>query len=198
MASPVNKSGPLGHNLVTSQPFIFIFFPPNPRLNWMLRFHNKWLSQKLIISTGGKIMHNSSHVCRAAGQFIPKRWAQESALGVVNHRQHVDALPDKYDNCRASWSYGPASLALTYDFMDARTFRAGRCGEEKNRELPEMVSMVTTISIDWLCAHVAKTNCTGRVWGRSVRLLALGSNSCCFIFSQFLQGVSTENLNFCL
>lgn len=175
----------------------------------MLRFHNKWPSQKLIISTGGKIMHNSSHVCRATGQFIPKRWAQESALGVVNHQQPIDALPDKYDNCRASWRYRPArheeergvprqSWHMTLWMPGhAKPAVVGR-RRKKTGSCWRWFPWQHTISIDWLCAHVAKTNYTGRVWGRSVRLLALGSNSCCFIFSQFLQGVSTENLNFCL
>lgn len=45
-------------------------------------------------------MHNSSHVSGLPGNLSPNDEPKESASDVVNHRQHVDALPDKYDNCR--------------------------------------------------------------------------------------------------
>lgn len=86
-------------------------------------------------------MHNSSHVSRLQGNLSPNDEPKESASDVVNHRQHVDALPDKYDNCRPlnerACRAGGGGVVLTYDFMDARTFRASptkREGREKNKK----------------------------------------------------------------
>lgn len=141
-----------------------------------------------------KIMHNSSHVSRAPVQFIPKRWAQESALGVVNHQQHVDALPDKYDNCRhpnvwacqARGGEGPPRQSWHMTSWMLGHSELAPCRERKEEGCRRSFPWKPSISIDWLCAHVAKTNYTGREWGRFVRLLAPGSNSCCFIFSPVL------------
>lgn len=57
-----------------------------------------------------KIMHNSSHVLQLVRNLFPNDEPYESALGVVNHRQHVDALPDKYDNCRPSKRMGLSAV----------------------------------------------------------------------------------------